>query len=136
MNPALADGAQALIAGDAETGVRLTLEGLTRPTRRGDRIAAWANLCAGYVMLEQFDAALDYCDRVIAVDDDNWRAFNNRALVYIFQGEYAAARRDVDRLEALRPNARTLETVKTMLLNATDPLQPTVMIDDRRRPPP
>jgi tetratricopeptide (TPR) repeat protein len=134
-NAALADGAAALIAGDAEEGVRLTLEGLSRPTSERDRIAAWANLCAGYVMLEQFDSALAYCDRVIAVDDDNWRAFNNRALVHIFRGDYAAAASDIDRVESLRPNARTLDRVRTMLLNETDPVRPTVVIDDRRQAP-
>lgn len=134
-NVLLADGAAALMAGDAEAGVRLTLEGLSRPTRERDRIAAWANLCAGYVMLENYAAALGFCDRVIAADDDNWRAYNNRALVHIFRGNYAAAARDIDRLEALRPNARTLDKVRTMFLNETEPVRPTVTVDDRRQEP-
>jgi len=134
-NVPLADGAAALMAGDAEAGIRLTLEGLSQPTRDRDRIAGWANLCAGYVMLENYAAALGFCDRVIAADDDNWRAYNNRALVHIFRGDYAAAARDIDRLAALRPNARTLDKVRTMLLNETDPVRPTVTVDDRRRKP-
>ena len=42
---------------------------------------------------------------------------------------------DIDRLEALRPNARTLDKVRTMLLNETDPVRPTVTVDDRRQAP-
>ena len=56
------------MAGDAEKGVRLTLQGLTMATSDRDRISGWANLCAGYVMLDRLDDALVYCDQAIEAD--------------------------------------------------------------------
>ena len=134
-NLALADGSAALMAGDAEKGVRLTLQGLTMATSDRDRISGWANLCAGYVMLDRLDDALVYCDQAIEADPGHWHALSNRALIYIFRAEYDLAASDVARAEAIVPHARIPRQVKTMLRNAMNPVVPTVTIDDRRKPP-
>ncbi len=131
----LVEGAEALREGDAERGVELTLRGLALVSGPRDRHAAWANLCAGYVMLDNPDEALGWCNKVIAEDDRNWRAYNNRALVHIQSGRYEEAAEDVARAEAISPNAKTLKTVKAMLLAETDPVEPRVTVDDRRRSP-
>ena len=134
-NVALADGAAALKAGDAEEGVRLTERGLKLPTSARERVSGLANLCAGYIMLKRLDEALAYCNQSIEADPEHWHAISNRALVYVLQGEFDLAARDVARAEALAPQARPLKKVKAMLRNAVDPVVPTVTIDDRRRPP-
>jgi tetratricopeptide (TPR) repeat protein len=123
------------MAGDAEKGVRLTLQGLTMATSDRDRISGWANLCAGYVMLDRLDDALVYCDQAIEADPGHWHALSNRALIYIFRAEYDLAASDVARAEAIVPHARIPRQVKTMLRNALNPVVPTVTIDDRRKPP-
>jgi hypothetical protein len=64
-NIELHDGANALLAGDAEEGVRLTLLGLQHESTPRDRRTAMSNLCAGYIMLEQLDMALSYCNQVL-----------------------------------------------------------------------
>lgn len=134
-NVALADGAAALVAGDAEEGVRLTLRGLAVTTSKRDQVAGWANLCAGYVMLSRFDEALAYCDQAIEADSGHWRALSNRALVHLFRSEFDLAARDVERAQAIAPRARIPRQVQMMLRNAVDPVVPTVTIDDRRQPP-
>lgn len=134
-NAMLADGADALMARDAERGVSLTLRGLSFPTNKRDERSAWANLCAGYVMLENPREAVSWCDKAIEADPDHWRAYNNRAIAYIQLGRLEEAAADIERVESLRPNAGTLKTVKAMLLHETDPVQPTVTIDDRRQKP-
>ncbi len=134
-NVALADGAAALKAGDAEEGVRLTEQGLKLPTSARERVSGLANLCAGYIMLNRLDAALSNCNQAIEADPEHWHALSNRALVYLFLGEFDLAARDVARAEALAPRARPPKTVKAMIRNAVDPVVPTVTIDDRRRPP-
>ncbi len=131
-NALLADGADALLARDAERGVALTLKGLNFPASERDRQSAWANLCAGYVMLEKFSEALGWCDKAIEANDRNWRAYNNRAIIYIRLARYEEAAEDVAHAESISPNARTLKSVKAMLLNETDPVRPVVTIDDRR----
>lgn len=133
-NKMLADGAKALVAGDAETGVRLTHAGLALPATIRDRRAAWSNLCAGYIMLDQLDDALPWCDRAVK-SGGNWRAFSNRALLYIRVGRYDAAAADIaeaDELVADRP--RKLREVNALLLDKTHPVQPRVIIDDRTSP--
>lgn len=133
-NPDLYHGANALMAGDAEEGVRLTLLGLKRESNLRDRIAGMSNLCAGYIMLEQLDTALNYCDQVLEKNDRHWRAYSNRALAYVKLGRYEEAEQDLQKAEAMAENARTVKIVRSMLLDATDPVAPQIVIDDRRQP--
>ena len=127
-------GANALLAGDAEEGVRLTLIGLRYEHGGRDRLTGLSNLCAGYIMLEQLETALTYCDQVLEQNDDYWRAYSNRALAYIKLGRFEEAEQDLQKAEALAENARTVKIVRSMLLDATDPVAPQVVIDDRRQP--
>lgn len=128
----LADGAQALKAGNAEEGVRLTRQGLQTASNDRERVAGYSNLCAGLVMLERLGEALDACDRAIAINDGHWRSYSNRALVYLRMARYDEAGRDIASAEAINPNARAVKIVKSMLLDVTDPVRPSITIDDRR----
>lgn len=133
-NPDLHNGAQALLAGDAEEGVRLTLLGLRHASNTRERITGMSNLCAGYVMLEQLDTALSYCGQVLAQNDRHWRAYNNRALAHLQMERYIDAEQDLQKAESLAPNSRKVKTVRAMLLDAVDPVAPQIVIDDRRQP--
>ena len=130
----LHDGAEALLAGDAEEGVRLTLEGLARAPTTRERLIGMSNLCAGYIMLEDLDTALDYCNRVLAEDAKLWRAYSNRALIFIRQKRYDEAEADLEKAEALSPNSHTVKVVRSMLRDKTEPVKPNIVIDDRRQP--
>lgn len=133
-NPELKEGADALLAGDTKEGVRLTLLGLKHAHGSRDRQTGWSNLCAGYMLLEDLDAALDYCNRVLAENDRHWRAYNNRALVYIKLARYEEAEQDLQKGEALAPQSRSLKAVRSMLRDAIEPVAPNIIIDDRRQP--
>lgn len=133
-NPDLANGAQALRLGKGEEGVRLTRLGLAAAHGRRERQAALANLCAGYVLLEQFDTALTYCNIAIDENERNWRAYNNRALAYVKLKRFEEAEADIVRGQELQPNAWTLKVVKAMLLDETQPVAPNIVIDDRQGP--
>ena len=128
----LADGADALKAGDAERGVHLTQRGLQSASNDRERVAGLSNLCAGLVMLERHSEALEACDRALAIDDNHWRAYCNRALANLRLSKFDAAARDISSAEAISPNARSVKRVKSMLLDATDPVRPSITIDDRR----
>jgi len=132
-NPDLYHGANALLAGDADEGVRLTLRGLQNESSQKDRITAMSNLCAGYIMLKELDTALSYCDQVIEHNDRHWRAYSNRALAYIGLERYEEADQDLQKAEALAANSRKVKTVRAMLLDATDPVEPEIVIDERRQ---
>ena len=93
-----------------------------------------SNLCAGYVMLDQYDKAIDYCDRVLAEKENHWRALSNRALAYIHVDRFDEAAADLALAESIAPSARTVRLVRSMLLDKTDPVAPSIVIDDRRAP--
>lgn len=131
----LADGATALRMGNAEDGVRLTRSGIRSATSDRERVAGYSNLCAGLVMLDQLDEALDACDQALIINDKHWRSYSNRALIYVKQERYADAEQDIAEGEAINPNSRTLKIVKAMMLDATDPVAPSITIDDRRQAP-
>lgn len=131
----LADGATALRTGNAEDGVRLTRSGLRSAANDRERVAGYSNLCAGLVMLDQLDEALEACNQALMIDDKHWRSYSNRALIYVKQKRFADAERDIADGEAISPNARTLKIVKAMLLDETDPVAPSITIDDRRQVP-
>jgi tetratricopeptide (TPR) repeat protein len=133
-NPNLADGAKALRLGKAEQGVRLTRLGLAAAQGRRERQAALSNLCAGYVLLEQYDTALTYCDSALKENERNWRAYNNRALAYVKLKRFEEAEADILRGQELQPNAWSLKVVKGMLLDETQPVAPNIVIDDRQGP--
>ncbi len=107
-NPQLADGATALEAGRVEDGIRLTLDGLKFPAQSRDRAAGYSNLCAGYAMLKQWDEALQHCNTALSIDQNNWRAFNNRAAIYVAKGQYDHAMADLRAGLEISPNSRTL----------------------------
>jgi tetratricopeptide (TPR) repeat protein len=128
----LADGAEALLAGDNEKGVRLTERGLQVATNDRERVAGYSNLCAGLVRLGRYGEALDSCNRALEINDGHWRAWCNRALVKLRMSKFDEAGRDIARAEAISPNARAVKDVKAMWLDATDPVRPSITIDDRR----
>ena len=128
----LYDGANALTAGDVEEGIRLTIIGLQQSVNARDRQAGKSNLCAGYLMLGELDTALGYCNEVLDENDRHWRAYSNRALIYVKLERFAEAEQDLEKGEAISPNARTLNAVRRMLLDETNPVSPIIVIDDRR----
>ena len=119
----LAEGAQELLAGNAAEGVKLTLRGLQSAQGKREKEAALSNLCAGYIMINQLDSALTYCNMLLASNDRHWRGYNNRALIYVMKKEYKKAEEDLLTGQEINPNARTLKVVKGMLMDATHPVE-------------
>lgn len=130
-NPDLSEGARRLMAGDAEKGVKLTLKGLNVAVGEREHEAALSNLCAGYILLGDYATALTYCDMLLERNDRNWRAYNNRAVIYIKMKQYDKAERDLERGEALRPGAHTLKVARAMYMDAVAPVTPEIAVDDR-----
>lgn len=132
-NLPLHDGAQELLAGNAAEGVRLTHKGLQIAQGRREEEAALSNLCAGYIKLALYDNALKYCEILLARNDENWRGYNNRAIIFILTKQWEKAEQDLIRGEALNPNARTLKIARSMYMDAVHPVAPEIEIDDRQR---
>ena len=131
-NPPLYFGAQALLAGDDEEGVDLTLEGLELAHGRHEEEAALSNLCAGYIKLGKYSEALKYCDLLLARNDKSWRGYNNRAVIFIMTKQYEKAEADLANAERLNPGTRTLKVARAMYMDAVHPVRPEIEIDDRK----
>lgn len=134
-NVYLYDGAQALMAGDGEEGVRLTLLGLETAQGSREKKAAHGNLCAAYMMINRPEQALKHCNWVLERDSNHWKTYNNRALVYMKLGRLEEADEDIRRGQEINPGSRTLKIVKGMYLDETEPVTPHIEIDERRDPP-
>jgi len=128
----LYDGANALMAGDGEEGVRLTLVGLEQAKSKREEKTAHSNLCAGYLLMGQAEQALPHCDWVLERDAGDWRTYNNRALVYMRLERFVEAEDDIRKGQELRPHSKNLKVVKGMYLDETQPVTPKVEADDRR----
>ena len=131
-NPYLSDGADALVNGYIKKGIDLTEKGLEYAQGEYEHKAALSNLCAGYLMVNQPQKALQACNAVLEMDPKFWRAYNNRALVYLELARFEDSEADIQRGQELRPKSRNLKLTKAKLLDATDPVEPTVIIDERR----
>lgn len=106
--------------------------GLSQAGSSRERQTGKSNLCAGYALLENYTTALSYCDEVLAENDKHWRAYSNRALIYIKLRRFDEAEQDLLKGEAISPRASTLRAVRKMYLDATDPVAPIIVIDDRQ----
>jgi tetratricopeptide (TPR) repeat protein len=131
----LQDGANALGVGDAEEGIELTLKGLKNARGTMERRTALSNLCAGYLMLEDLDKALYYCNEALQLNDRNWRVYNNRALIYVLQRRFEEAEADLARCDDLHPHAQPTKVVRQLLAHAREPVAPVITVDDRRSLP-
>ena len=130
-NVPLKSGAEALLGGDYEEGVRLTHLGLKQAFGVREEEAALSNLCAGYLQLQKYDTALQYCETLLARNDENWRAYNNRALIYMKTKQWDKAEADLIKGEELRPGAHTMKLARAMYMDAVHPVSPEIEIDDR-----
>jgi len=131
-NVPLAEGVAALNAGNAEEGVRLSLRGLAIAQGNREKKILHSNLCAGYLMMDKPRTALEHCNQSLAIDPDFWRAYNNRALVYLRLERFEESAADVERGQALRPSSTKLKEVRGMLLDETNPVVEKIEVDERR----
>lgn len=133
LNPDLSEGARLLQVGKDEEGIRRTLLGLQSATNRRDEEAALSNLCAGYTNLGDYQTALKYCDILLARNDKAWRAYNSQAFIYVATKQYEKAEAALLKGEALNSGARSMKIARALYLDATQPVEPAIEIDDRRR---
>ena len=132
-NQPLKTGAELLLAGKYKEGVEMTHKGLARALGSREEEAGLSNLCAGYLQLQKFDEALQYCDMLLVRNDKNWRGYNNRALIYIKTEQWDKADADLVKGEELNAGAYTLKVARSMYMDAVHPVAPEIEIDDREK---
>jgi len=128
VNKDLSDGARALQMGDFEEGIRLTIAGLKFESSPRNRTSGLSNLCAGYTAAKQYAEAIESCNQALIIDDQNWHAYNNRALAYLGRGEIDAAKRDLENGLQLNPDSSKLLQVRERIIASERP--PPLAIDE------
>lgn len=131
----LFDGANELLAGNADEGVALTMKGLELAQGLREEKIGHANLCAGFLMLGQPETALAHCNWVLERDSYHWRSYNNRALVYLRLERFEESDADIKRGQEINPRSEKLKEVKGMYLDKVEPVDEKITIDDRRNEP-
>ncbi len=132
MNSDLSEGARALLGGRNEKGIELTLSGLKAANGKKEEEIALSNLCAGYTNLGDYETALKYCDILLQRNDKMWRAYNSKALIFIYTKQYEKAEQELIKGEALNPGAYSMKIARALYLDATNPVTPEIEIDDRK----
>jgi tetratricopeptide (TPR) repeat protein len=108
-NAMLSEGAAALLSGNWQRGLELTQIGLGQAVSQEDRAAGLANMCAGHAALRQFAKGLEYCNQSLAISDDNWRTWQNRAACYLGLGRIEESLRDLQRGLEINPDSDALQ---------------------------
>ena len=129
-NEYLSAGADAIRAGSYEDGIRLTGLGLQRSPSPGDRAAGLSNLCAAYAAKGEPDPAIRYCTESLALNENNWRAYSNRAYAYLLKRLFPEASADLDAAEKISPNARQVAQIRGMINERS--LQPSVTVEEHQ----
>jgi tetratricopeptide (TPR) repeat protein len=114
-NEYLAAGAEAIRIKEYDEGIRLTKLGLERPASPRDRAAALSNLCAAHAAKNEPDIAVGYCTESLAINDQNWRAYSNRAYAYYLKRMFAEADVDLDMALSLNPSAKQMPQIRGMM---------------------
>ncbi|MDH3419954.1 MAG: tetratricopeptide repeat protein [Gammaproteobacteria bacterium] len=130
-NQLLSAGSQALRAGAYDEGIRLTHLGLEQSGISAyQRTAALSNLCGAYAAKKAPDAAIEYCSQSLEIDNNNWRAFSNRAYAHWLKGMHTEAASDLEAAAAINPSAGEIEQIRGLINQST--LQPRVNVEDRQ----
>lgn len=132
-NIKLHNGAELLKRGEAKRGLELTLEGLEQAATTRERVVGLSNACAANVMLGRYTEAVSWCHQALEIRERHWRALINRSHAYLKLGRFDRAEADLLAAEEIAPGARSVKLVRSMYLDATDPVAPLVVIDDRRQ---
>jgi tetratricopeptide (TPR) repeat protein len=127
-NPYFTQASEALRTGNYQEGIRLTKEGLERPSSKHDRAMALSNLCAAYAATRQPDLAIAACTESLALLDSNWHAYSNRSYAYYLKAEYAKADTDLQTAIAINPEARQVAAIRGMINERT--LRPSITVEE------
>lgn len=115
VNEYLAAGAEAIRVKQYDEGIRLTKLGLERSSSPRDRAAALSNLCAAHAAKSEPDVAIGYCTESLEINNENWRAYSNRAYAYYLKRMFDEADTDLDVALSLNPNARQMPQIRGMM---------------------
>lgn len=67
------------------------------------------DLCVAYYFLAEYQKALDHCNNAIKLVPNHWVHYNNRANIYLMQGDLELAKKDYTKALKLHPKSDVIE---------------------------
>ena len=71
--------------------------------------------CAAHAAKNEPDIAIGYCTESLGINDDNWRAYSNRAYAYYLKKMFDQADADLDIALSINPNAKQMPQIRGMM---------------------
>lgn len=84
--------------------------GLKGGLGRSDLQDAHNDLCVAYYFLAEYEKALEHCDEAIKLVPNHWVHYNNRANIYLMQGDLKLARKNYTRALKLHPKSDVIKS--------------------------
>ncbi|MEM9530428.1 MAG: hypothetical protein AAGA23_05885 [Pseudomonadota bacterium] len=103
----------ALEAGDTARAIDLLNKRYKRLPAPADRIRGYAVMCRAFLAEDNLKRAAWACNRATEMDLADWSDFNNRGVLELHLGEFAAALASFERAQTLNPKS---EPVRNNLL--------------------
>ena len=102
-------GREFLKKGHIQAAIKQYEMGLRAGLGSTDLKDAHNDLCVAYYFLAKYKKALKHCDEAIRLVPNHWIHYNNRANIYLMQGELTQAKRDYQKALKLHPNSDVIE---------------------------
>ncbi|GHF13114.1 hypothetical protein GCM10017044_03870 [Kordiimonas sediminis] len=95
--------------GESEQARDLYYRALKSSLSFNQEARVYNSLCATYIMDEDWDDALENCNRAIKMVPNNWRFYNNRGNIYLEIGDVERAMEEYKRGLKLAPQSQTIQ---------------------------
>lgn len=89
-------GTREIESGETLEGIRIS-EGLLDQARAKDKVAVLNNLCVGYIQIEDFEKAEQFCELAVETEEQTVVTHNNRGVLKAIEGRFTEASEDFER---------------------------------------
>ncbi len=105
----VARGRDFLKKGNIKAAIEQYERGLKGGLGRSDLQDANNDLCVAYYFLAEYEKALEHCNKAIKLVPNHWVHYNNRANIFLMQGNLERAKKDYTRALKLHPNSDVIK---------------------------
>lgn len=102
-------GRDSLKKGNIKAAIEEYERGLKGGLGKTDLQDTHNDLCVAYYFLAEYERALDHCNRAIKLVPNHWVHYNNRANIFLMQGDLELARKDYKKALKLHPKSDVIE---------------------------
>ncbi len=102
-------GRDLLKKGNIKAAIEEYEKGLKGGLGSSDLQDAHNDLCVAYYFLAEYEKALEHCDEAIKLVPNHWVHYNNRANIYLMQGDLKLAKKDYTKALKLHPKSDVIK---------------------------